>query len=213
MAYIKTIVDRKYEELQYAFEQLSNNKAIVIAALGLERLWTAFVGSIDIEEYPGLIELQDACMKMMWNRVIRGNVLPNEYADYKQIEEKMNIIIDPDNDGECPPVYASYLSQIFPDAAYWLFNSPSKRRAGIATNALQMIASDIYDTMDGSLLGSDPDKQYVALLEKHPAILDEIARIDSDVNLANMYPDNLNDILARKEYYRNLKIVPISFTQ
>lgn len=45
-------------------------------------------------------------MEMMWNRVVRGNVLPDEYTDYKQLEEKMDCIMDPDNDGKGSHAYA-----------------------------------------------------------------------------------------------------------
>lgn len=210
MTYIKTIADHKYEELQIVFDRMDNNKAIVIAALGLERLWTAFVSNIDETEYPELIELQGTCMEMMWNRVVRGNVLPDEYTDYEQLEKEMNVIVDPDGYGDCPPANASFLWKIFPASANWFFNVSAKGRAYIATYALEMLASDIYDTFDDPLLGSEPDKQYAAFLEKHPAILDEIARIDFDVALANLYPENIDEILSRKEYYHNLKIVPVS---
>lgn len=210
MAYIETIVDRKYEELKIVFDQIDHNKAIVVTALSLERLWTAFVDDIDTEEYPGLVELQDACMKMMWNRVMRENVLPNEYADYKQMEETMDRIMDPDQDGNGPSDYGCYLWTIFPDAAYCFFDPSGKGRAGVATNPLQMIATNIYDTCDDSLLSPEAQQRYVAFLETHPAILDEIARIDSDVALANLYPENLDAILARKDEYHNLKLVPVS---
>lgn len=189
--------DRKAKEIDNMFCSLSNEQAMTMAILSMERMWMPFkIGGIKFSSK--LVEYVNECMNLIWNRIICGEVLIGEYEKLGQQIDLINEVIG-DEDSPYELQYSGFLLNAISSGTGWFFEIEDTDKCwDIPILTLDMIIGYI-----GDLLPDFTDDE----IENHTTVLAELKRIAEDYQLVKDYPQNIEKILIIKEYYHNLMVL------
>lgn len=221
--------DRKnhqlYEELKRKFKKMEADKVLVITALGLERMWKPFVQGIEkteytIEEKTVFLEIQQLRLDMVWERIQRGET-DNEYLDkfHETMEREYKIIdVERNTYGAELDVEAIYLDSQLSVTAESFFSESGFDEERCAETVSKVLTLILYTIKD--ILYKDIYKESYQILKKnsdltryvmdnHPIVLEEIKRVEMDMEMAMRYPHNMSEILKKRMEYHNLNVCDI----
>lgn len=221
--------DRKnhqlYEKLKGKFGQMEIQQILVVTALGLERMWKPFVQGLEKTEYTvnertEFLQIEELRMDMVWERIKRGEVNHEALEQFHETMEREYKIIDVERNtyGAELEVGACYLdSQLIAVAESFFtelkFND--ERCAETVSDVLALILRTINDMLYREIYGEsyrifqlnrDLTRH---VLDHHPCVLEEIKRVEMDLELAMGYPQNMNEILRRGMAYHQLDVCDI----
>lgn len=221
--------DRKnhqlYEELKRKFRQMEVHQVLVVTALGLERMWKPFVQGLEKTEYTAnerteFLQIEELRMDLVWERIKRGEVNHESLEQFHETMEREYKIIDVERNtyGSELEVEACYLDSQLIAAAESFFTESKfdeERCAEIVSMVLGLILHTINDMLYRevykefyriSKVNSDLTRD---VLEHHPGVLEEIKRVEMDLELAMGYPQNMNEILIKRMEYHQLDVCDI----
>lgn len=221
--------DRKnhqlYEELKKKFKQMEVNKALVITALGLERMWKPFVQGIEKTEYTikektDFLQIEELRMNMVWERIKSGEV-NHEYLDkfHETMEHEYKIIdVESNTYGAELQIEACYLDSQLSNIAKSFFTEcgfDDERCAETVSMVLalilykikDMLYKDIYKESYRTFKKNSNLTRYVT--DNHPSVLEEIKRVEMDMEMVRGYPCNMNDILKKRIEYHEMNVCDI----
>lgn len=211
------ILDRDEE-----FEQIGKDKSLVITALALERMWMPYwigVHKTDYtdEERTRHIKIVEEWMQMIWGRIERGYAFPGDYDRFSELLVQLNDILDPEmtvNEAELDPD-ANYLLDGISDCAD-SFLVEDEFVSGRCKSVVEGVLDMLMDGLSMSLFDDIYESSYEIkekneelsndILEHHPALVDEVLRVEADKALAQNYPQNMEEILKRKAAYHELNL-------
>lgn len=189
-----TIVDVKYKEMKKTLAQIPDDQALVIGALAVERLWKPFLIGISKcayfeQEREAVIQLEGKCLDIIWTRMQRGFVQESDWEEYCELFDQIEeLSAEVDLNYEAKSFYCAV-----GDFAYWCLKPCEKIEvAGIAVCALELMVE----------LMAEPED----VTEEDQTVNAEIRRINTDIELARNYPENIDLIMQKRAEYHDLNI-------
>lgn len=188
------IVDTKFDEMKKTFVMIPHEQALVVGALAVERLWQPFrTGILDCSYYEcereDVVQLEEKCLDLIWARMQRGSVQESDWTEFCELfDEIEELSAEVDLNIQAKSFYCAIA-----DFAYWCLKAcENEKVASIAVCVLELLVQLIAEPVDAAT--------------EVPAIVAEMQRIDSDVTLAQGYPQNIDLIIQRKSQYHSLNI-------
>lgn len=215
-----------YERLKKIYEQMEPNKILVMAALALERLWKPFVCGIEKTEYTAkeredFLHLEELRMDMVWERIKSGKVNPKHSSIFDETMELEYKLTDVERNvfGAELDERATYLDARLTGIAGSFFTESkfdieqcaqtvSKGLSVIMNEINNMLYIDVYEESYHIYKINSKLTQYVK--NNHPTVSEELQRVEMDMELAQRYPQNMDEILQKRMEYHELNICDIS---
>ena len=211
-----------YERLKKFFKQMEPNKILLMAALTLERLWQPFVYGIEKTEYTpkekeDFLQIEELRMDMIWERVKSGKVNPKHLSIFDETMEREYELTDVDRNvfGAELDGRAAYLGDRIVGVAKSFF-TVSKFDIGQCAQTVSNGVSVIMWEINNMLYIDAYEKSYQIfkvnseltkyIKNNHPAVLEELQRVEMDMELAQRYPQNMEEILQKRMEYHELNI-------
>jgi len=212
-------VDKKYEKLEKCFKAMKYNQVLVIEALALERMWTLFTESIIESGFPSdiisiILQVNEQRMQMVWESVKTGKASSGDYKKFWELQDYLNEQLWDNGIYELEGCTFVFDSTITNEA--WCFFKRSDHDvsccAEVIVNILELLINQLYDQSEEG--GLDLAKHNSAgygdfMFKEHPLLKNELMRIDADIELAKGYPENMDEILRKKEEYHKLNICKV----
>lgn len=214
--------EQLYTRLKNIFKQMEPNKILVMAALTLERLWQPFVYGIEKTEYTAkekedFLQIEELRMDMIWERIKSGKVNPKHLSKFDETMEREYELTDVDRNvfGAELDGRAAYLSARIVGVAKSFF-TVSKFDIGqcaqTVSNGLSvimweinnMLYIDVYEESYQIFKVNSKLTKYIK--NNHPAVLEELQRVEKDMELAQRYPQSMEEILQKRMEYHELNI-------
>ena len=214
--------EQLYTRLKNIFKQMEPNKILVMAALTLERLWQPFVYGIEKTEYTAkekedFLQIEELRMDMIWERIKSGKVNPKHLNKFDETMEREYELTDVDRNvfGAELDGRAAYLSARIVGVAKSFF-TVSKFDIGqcaqTVSNGLSvimweinnMLYIDVYEESYQIFKVNSKLTKYIK--NNHPAVLEELQRVEKDMELAQRYPQSMEEILQKRMEYHELNI-------
>ncbi len=221
--------DQLYEKLKESFEQMEPNKILVMTALSLERLWQPFIYGIAKTEYTtkereDFLQIEELRMDMIWERIKSGKVNPKHLNIFNKTLQQEYILADVNRNtfGAEQDERASYLASELLNIAKSFFTK-SKFDAEQCAITVSSVVSSIMCEIDNILYFNYYEEssqiyeinskltQYVK--NNHFAVLEELQRVETDMELAQRYPQNIDKILQKRMEYHELNICDINLLE
>ncbi len=221
--------DQLYEKLKESFEQMEPNKILVMTALSLERLWQPFIYGIAKTEYTtkereDFLQIEELRMDMIWERIKSGKVNPKHLNIFNKTLQQEYILADVNRNtfGAEQDERASYLASELLNIAKSFFTK-SKFDAEQCAITVSSVVSSIMCEIDNILYFNYYEEssqiyeinskltQYVK--NNHFAVLEELQRVETDMELAQGYPQNIDKILQKRMEYHELNICDINLLE
>lgn len=211
------IVNDLYEELKIKFEHLEHNQVLVVMALALEKMWEPYLVGIQKSDCTELVEsemfhMAEQCMQRIWERIKRGKPCLEDLGNWNKMCDRFNDIFDGE-EIEFSEEALWFDGELVGSA--WLFLDDSefdiKRCASMVSRVLEMIIGKIDSVLykDHPKLKMQDPEQYQSIIMNHPAIINELKQINLDIQLAERYPRNLDEILDKAAEYHKLNLCDI----
>lgn len=211
------IVNDLYEELKIEFEHLEHNQVLVVMALALEKMWEPYLVGIQKSGCTELVEsemfhMAEQCMQRIWERIKRGKPCLEDLGNWNKMCDRFNDIFDGE-EIEFSEEALWFDGELVGSA--WLFLDDSefdiKRCASMVSRVLEMIIGKIDSVLykDHPKLKMQDPEQYQSIIMNHPAIINELKQINLDIQLAERYPRNLDEILDKAAEYHKLNLCDI----
>ena len=221
--------DQLYERLKKIFEQMEPNKILVMAALTLERLWKPFVYGIEKTEFTAkeredFLQMGELWMDMVWERVKSGKVNPKHSSIFDETMELGYRLTDVNRNafGAELDKRASYLYSPFIQVAESFFTESKfdiEQCAQTVNHVLSVIMSEIgnmlyHDVYEESYQVCKINSKLTKYVKNnHPAVSEELQRVEMDMELAQRYPQNMEEILQKRMEYHELNICDINLLE
>ncbi len=230
---IKSMNDMKnyqlYERLKKVFKQMEPNKILVMVALTLERLWQPFIYGIEKTEYTtkereDFLQIEKLRMDMIWERVKSGKVNPKHLSIFHETMEREYKIADVDRNvfGAELEERAIYLDSRLINIAKSFFTESKfdiEQCAQTASKGLSVVMSEINNILYINVYEESEEiydinsKLTRYIKNNHPAVLEELQRVETDMELAQRYPQNMDEILQKRMEYHELNICDINLLE
>ena len=230
---IKSVEDDKnyqlYEKLREIFEQMELNKILAITALALERLWKSFVDGIEKTEYTtkekeDFLQMEKLRMDMIWERVKTGRVNPKHLSIFNETMKREYELTSADRNtfGAELDERAIYLDSELIQISRSFFTK-SKFDIEQCAITVSSVVSSIMCEIDNILYFNFYEKssqiyeinskltQYIK--NNHSTVLEELQRVETDMELAQRYPQNIDKILQKRMEYHELNICDINLLE
>lgn len=208
------IVSETYEKLVNRFENMEHDQVLVVTVFALEKMWKPYVEGIHKSEcteaeISEVLQMAEQCMHRIWERIKRGKPLSEDLDSWNKMCDRFNEMFDEDEVEFCEE--ALWFDGELIGSAWVFFNESKfdvKRCAGTVSRVLDMIIGRIGAVLFEYYpkLEKQNRKQYESIMTNHPAVLNELKRINMDIELAEKYPKNLNEILNKGEEYHKLNL-------
>lgn len=213
-----SILDRDEE-----FEQLGKDKSLVITALALERMWMPYMAGVyktdyTKEECAQHIQITKEWMKMIWGRIECGYARPNDYDRFCELLKLMNDTLDWEttvNEAELDPRADYFVEEILECAKSFLVEETflSGRCKEVVESVFNMVMEGLESYLFHNVYKSSYEikekneelSDYI--LGHHPALVDEILRVEADKAMAQDYPQNMKEILEKRAEYHKLNLL------
>lgn len=221
--------EQLYERLKKIFKHMEPNKILVMTALSLERLWQPFIYGIAKTEYTtkereDFLQIEELRMDMIWERIKSGKVNPKHSNIFDKTLEQEYILADVNRNtfGAEQDERASYLASELLNIAKSFFTK-SKFDAEQCAITVSSVVSSIMCEIDNILYFNYYEEssqiyeinskltQYVK--NNHFAVLEELQRVETDMELAQGYPQNIDKILQKRMEYHELNICDINLLE
>ena len=221
--------DQLYERLKKIFEQMEPNKILVMAALTLERLWQPFIDGIEKTEYTtkereDFLQMEELRMDMIWERIKSGKVNPKHSSIFHETMELEYRLTDVNRNvfGAELDERAIYLDARLVDIAGSFFTESkfdieqcaltvSIGLSVIMSEINNMLYHDVYEESYQMYKINSKVTKYVK--NNHPAVSEELQRVEMDMELAQRYPQNMEEILQKRMEYHELTICDINLLE
>ncbi len=218
-----------YERLKKIFKQMEPNKILLIAALTLERLWQPFIYGIEKTEYTtkereDFLQIEELRMDMIWERIKSGRANPKHLSIFHETMELEYKLTDVDRNvfGAELDKRTTYLDAEFINVAESFF-AKSKFNIQLCaitvSSALSFIMGEINDMLyidvyeESYQIFKINSKLTQYIKNNHPAVLEELQRVETDMELAQRYPQNMEEILQKRMEYHELNICDINLLE
>ena len=208
------IASETYKELEKRFEHMGQNQVLVVTAFALEKMWKPYVEGIQKSgcsktEVSEMLQMAEQCMYRIWERIKQGKPFPEDYNNWSKMCDRFNDMFDEDEVEFCEE--ALWFDGELIGSAWVFFNEAKfdvKYCAGTVSRVLEMIIGRIGDVLHEYYpkLEKQNHTQYESIISNHPAVLNELKRIDMDIKLAERYPNNLEEILNKGSEYHKLNL-------
>ena len=202
------ISDRKFKELIQIYEKMQYNQVLAVAALALEREWFPFVEGLKESGFPDdviseLLQLAEQWMQLIWERVKSGHFCQDNKKRFEEIRERYSEVLDGLSEfGAELEGKSLYLDSALSSDSECFFNE-SECDLECCADAV----CGILDMIEDIIVDSGVDKEQLTdVLNYHPMIIEELKRIDLDVELVQDYLQNMCEILKRREEYHKLNL-------
>ncbi len=208
------IVNGLYVKLKNKFVHLEHNQVLVIMALALEKMWKPYLVGIRKSECTELekseiLHMAEQCMQRIWQRIKCGKSFAEDLDYWNKMCDRFNDIFE-EEEIEFGEEALWFDGELVGGA--WLFFDDTEfdiaRCASMVSRVLDMIIGQIDCVLNNAypkLKIQDPEK-YESIIANHPAIINELDRINIDIQLAEKYPGNLEEILDKAAEYHKLNL-------
>ena len=193
------ISDKKYKELKDIFMELKEEQIRLVGLLATERLWKPFTDSLILARSPKLEESVRTCLDLLWESSIEGVISNHQNQEYDRMLQVINSTADEENPEE------EFLT---PYPLYLLGGLSSGRRCNNKKQIIDVYGAKTVRPLD-MICDDIPITFTDDMLDKHPAVVAELNRIDDDIILAKEFPQNMAEVLKRKAFYQTLQLVPV----
>ncbi len=218
-----------YERLKKIFEHMEPNKILAMTALTLERLWQPFIYGIEKTEYTtkereDFLQIEELRMDMIWERIKSGKVNPKHLNIFNETLEQEYILTDVDRNvsGAEQDERAAYLTSRLINIAESFFTESKfdieqcVQTVDIGLSVIMweignMLYFDIYKESDEIYDINSKLTKYIK--NNHPAVLEELQRVEMDMELVQRYPQNMEEILQKRMEYHELNICDINLLE
>ncbi len=221
--------EQLYERLKKIFKHMEVNKILVITALTLERLWQPFIYGIEKTEYTikekeDFLQIEKLRMDMIWERVKTGRVNPKHSSIFNETMKQEYELADVNRNtfGAEQDERAIYLASRLINISRSFFTK-SKFDIEQCTQTVSSVVSSIMYEIDNILYFNyyEESSQIYEINSKltqyiknnHPAVLEELQRVETDMELAQEYPRNMDQILQKRMEYHELNICDINLLE
>lgn len=202
-----TISDKKYDELKKLFDMMSPKQTFIVAAFALERLWEPFAeGIFDCayteQERQEVQRLENEISDIIWTHILFEDTQIERWKDFCELYDQIeDLSAEVDLNFKVKPYYCAIV-----DFASWCLKGNHAERTNRVRPDIVVGPLDlIVDCVSAKTIQHSGDRAQ-DILERHPAVLAEIKRIDADIQMAKEFPNNINSILQRKAEYHSLNI-------
>ena len=221
--------EQLYERLKKIFKHMEVNKILVITALTLERLWQPFIYGIEKTEYTikekeDFLQIEKLRMDMIWERVKTGRVNPKHSSIFNETMKREYELTSADRNtfGAELDERAIYLDSELIQISRSFFTKSKFDIEQCAITVSSVVSSIMYE-IDNILYFNFYEKssqiyeinskltQYIK--NNHPAVLEELQRVETDMELAQEYPRNMDQILQKRMEYHELNICDINLLE
>ncbi len=217
-----------YERLKKIFKHMEVNKILVITALSLERLWQPFIYGIAKTEYTtkereDFLQIEELRMDMIWERIKSGKVNPKHSNIFDKTLEQEYILADVNRNTfgaelDERTYLTSRLIQIsesfFTKSKFDIEQCAQTVSMGLSVIMREinnMLYVDVYEESYQLFKINSKLTQYIK--NNHPAVLEELQRVEVDMELAQGYPRNMEEILQKRMEYHELNICDINLLE
>ncbi len=221
--------EQLYERLKKIFKHMEVNKILVITALTLERLWQPFIYGIEKTEYTikekeDFLQIEKLRMDMIWERVKTGRVNPKHSSIFNETMKREYELTSADRNtfGAELDERAIYLDSELIQISRSFFTK-SKFDIEQCAITVSSVVSSIMCEIDNILYFNyyEESSQIYEINSKltqyiknnHPAVLEELQRVETDMELAQEYPRNMDQILQKRMEYHELNICDINLLE
>ena len=221
--------DQLYEKLKESFEQMEPNKILVITALSLERLWQPFIYGIAKTEYTtkereDFLQIEELRMDMIWERIKSGKVNPKHLNIFNKTLQQEYILADVNRNtfGAEQDERASYLASELLNIAKSFFTKSKFDAEQCAITVSSVVSSKMCEIdnilyfnyyEESSQIYEINSKLTQYVKNNHFAVLEELQRVETDMELAQGYPQNIDKILQKRMEYHELNICDINLLE
>ena len=201
--------EQLYERLKKIFKHMEPNKILVMTALTLERLWQPFIYGIEKTEYTtkereDFLQIEELRMDMIWERIKSGKVNPKYSSIFDETLEQEYILTDVNRNtfGAEQDERAVYLASrlinisgsFFTESKFDIEQCAQTVSMGLSVIMWEignMLYVDVYEESYQLFKINSKLTQYIK--NNHPAVLEELQRVETDMELAQRYPRALSE--------------------
>ena len=221
--------EQLYERLKKIFKHMEPNKILVMTALTLERLWQPFIYGIAKTEYTtkereDFLQIEELRMDMIWERIKSGKVNPKYSNIFDETLEQEYILTDVNRNtfGAEQDERAVYLASrlinisgsFFTESKFDIEQCAQTVSMGLSVIMWEignMLYVDVYEESYQLFKINSKLTQYIK--NNHPAVLEELQRVETDMELAQRYPQSMEEILQKRMEYHELNICDINLLE
>lgn len=221
--------EQLYERLKKIFKHMEPNKILVMTALTLERLWQPFIYGIEKTEYTtkereDFLQIEELRMDMIWERIKSGKVNPKYSSIFDETLEQEYILTDVNRNtfGAEQDERAVYLASrlinisgsFFTESTFDIEQCAQTVSMGLSVIMWEignMLYVDVYEESYQLFKINSKLTQYIK--NNHPAVLEELQRVETDMELAQRYPQSMEAILQKRMEYHELNICDINLLE
>lgn len=221
--------EQLYERLKKIFKHMEPNKILVMTALTLERLWQPFIYGIEKTEYTtkereDFLQIEELRMDMIWERIKSGKVNPKYSSIFDETLEQEYILTDVNRNtfGAEQDERAVYLASrlinisgsFFTESKFDIEQCAQTVSMGLSVIMWEignMLYVDVYEESYQLFKINSKLTQYIK--NNHPAVLEELQRVETDMELAQRYPQSMEEILQKRMEYHELNICDINLLE
>lgn len=221
--------EQLYERLKKIFKHMEPNKILVMTALTLERLWQPFIYGIEKTEYTtkereDFLQIEELRMDMIWERIKSGKVNPKYSSIFDETLEQEYILTDVNRNtfGAEQDERAVYLASrlinisgsFFTESTFDIEQCAQTISMGLSVIMWEignMLYVDVYEESYQLFKINSKLTQYIK--NNHPAVLEELQRVETDMELAQRYPQSMEAILQKRMEYHELNICDINLLE
>lgn len=210
-----------YEIIKSKFEYLDHDQALVVMALALEKMWVPYLEGIrksecTEEEKIEILKMAEQCMYRVWRRIKRGKPSEEDLEYWNKMCDRLNEMFDGEEIefGEDALWFDGELI-----GSAWTFFIKNQFDIEYCVNTVSRVLDMIIGRLDAILDEYNPklkmqnSEQYDSIIRNHPALLNELKRINIEIQLARQYPNNLDEILKKGSEYHKLNLLDVQVNE